>query len=68
MTMLENPALGIVIPAQAGIQTINNAFPKAHRVDSRSPAFAEDKLRGDDDAWGRPGLASDTNTRHGENL
>ena len=37
-----------VIPAKAGIQFVSSTFLEACRVDSRSPASAEDKLHGKD--------------------
>jgi hypothetical protein len=38
-----------VIAAKAGIQPLGRAFLRVCEVDSRSPAFAEDKLRGNDE-------------------
>jgi len=43
-----------VIPAKAGIQSVDSAFPKVCGVDSR--------LRGNDCGLGRPFLANDTTT------
>jgi hypothetical protein len=43
-----------VIPAKAGIQSVESAFPKVCRVDSR--------FRGNDDGLERPCLANDTTT------
>jgi thioredoxin reductase (NADPH) len=44
-----------VIPAKAGIQSFDNVFPKAFRVDSR--------FRGNDCGFERPCLANDTSTK-----
>jgi hypothetical protein len=60
----------LVIPAKlvlresggAGIQSVESAFPKVRGVDSRSPAFAEDKLRGNDCHLQGPCLAKDVGT------
>ena len=43
-----------VIPAKAGIQSVNSAFPKVGGVDSR--------FRGNDCGLERPCLANDTTT------
>ena len=44
-----------VIPAKAGIQSVNSAFPEVCGVDSR--------FRGNDCGLERPCLANDTTTR-----
>ena len=43
-----------VIPAKAGIQSVDSAFPRVCRVDSR--------FRGNDCGFERPCLANDTST------
>jgi hypothetical protein len=48
MTIFTALLPGTVVPAKAGIQFESSTFLEACRVDSRSPAFAEDKLRGND--------------------
>jgi hypothetical protein len=61
-----------VIPAKlvlregggAGIEPLVSSFLKVRRVDSRSPAFAEDKLRGNDCDREHPYRANDTIAWH----
>ena len=43
-----------VITAKAGIQSVDIAFPEVCGVNSRSPAFGEDKFRGNEDVLERP--------------
>ena len=47
-----------VIPAKAGIQSVDRAFPRVCGVDSR--------FRGNDDGLERPCLANDTTSRRAE--
>jgi hypothetical protein len=43
-----DPVAPPVIPAKAGIQSVGNAPAKVSGLDSRSPASADGKLRGND--------------------
>jgi hypothetical protein len=61
---LEAPA----IPAKAGMQSVERAFAKVCGVDSRSPASAEDKSRGNDCDLRLPCLANDAGTVPPANL
>jgi hypothetical protein len=52
------PFNALVIPAKAGVQSADGAFPKVCGVDSR--------LRGNDRGLGRPCRANDATTRSRE--
>jgi hypothetical protein len=54
--------MGTVIPAKAGIHSASHWEYSADGLDSRSPAFAEDKLRGNDWSIERDPIPNDTTT------